>query len=196
MRPSNPAALAVTVLLVAAPTAAAKEITGGRVCGADGCTATGRLGIEGLSLTPPGEDVPAAQPWYRIRLRMGEGKDVLHTYKVLWAPRERIIAYDETNPRWFAAPPVAVRIARRITRGVKPFSSGTMPMHLPPVQAGEVIGPVTSAASDKAVGDHGGAPWGPGGAAAAGVLVAGLGLRRYRSRRANARSASTPMPPT
>jgi hypothetical protein len=190
MRPTV-SALILALALVMAPTAAAKEIQGGSVCGADGCRATGALPFEAIGLSPPGTDLPTPEPWYRIRLRMGAGDQVLQRIRVLWAPKQKLIAYDERNPRWFPAPAVAVRIARRITRGVEPFPAATMPMHFVPVRVDEVIGPVRRPATVSADAG-GGAPWAPIAAAALAALAAGLGAARYRSRRAKPRSASAP----
>jgi hypothetical protein len=186
MRLTAAAPLVVAALLAVVPAdAVGKEIHGGRVCGAAGCRATGGLPVEATALTPPGVDVPDLQPWYRIDLRMGDGQRVLQSVRVLWAPRERLVARDEKDPRWFAASPAAARIARRLTRGMKPFPAGTMPLRLPPPRIADVVGPARHDTGD-------GAPWAPGGAAAAVALAAGLGGRRYRSRRAKARTARAP----
>jgi hypothetical protein len=176
------ALLALAVAALATPSAAAKEIQKVRVCGADGCVSAGRLGEAGFALIPPGEATPPMAPWYRLRLGLGDGHRIMHTYKVLWAPRIHLIAEDTKHPQWLPATKKAERVARRITRGVAPLPALQMPLDLPDARPVEVIGPVKAAVRRDDAG--GGPPWVAIPAAALALLTA-TGLFVVRRRRAD-----------
>lgn len=169
------AAVLGAALLVPAP-AAAKEIQHVRACGASGCVGAGPLGPRGFALIPPTAMTPALAPFYRLRLEMD---GVSQRYNVLWAPREHLIAVDEPNPRWLPATPAAERLARHVTRGLRPFRAALMPLSLPnPRLAGTPVTPATRRA--PVTPPAGGPPWVLLAAGIAALAAVGLTVRVLR----------------
>ena len=112
--------VAVAALVLAAP-AAAKVIEEATVCGARGCTKATPGGdahamLEGGALS----DAPAAAPFYRIRLGIGDGSGkVFERFTILYVPSaHKVRAMDG---QWTDTTAAAERALNRVTRGQEPF---------------------------------------------------------------------------
>jgi hypothetical protein len=152
------ASLAVLAAALAAPSAAAKGIEEVKACGAEGCRTVKSVDATAHRLVPPAGG-PGLAPFYRLRIGFGDSGKVFHTVKVLWAPRAGMIANDAPQPQWVFADRAAQRLARRLTRGLRPYPAVDMPVALPPARVDETVSGDGTATTGGGGGGDGGPPW-------------------------------------
>jgi hypothetical protein len=184
---SRIAVLAITAaLLILAPQALAKEITGAKVCGASDCR---DVEAPGLLLALPDTGDPTDPPrnpgggWYRTTVTM-DAEGHRESFAVDAFPRQNLVRVrDDTTAtyRWLPMTSDAARAYRKITFGLdpRPISRLTGFEARPP-----------AAAPDPAPG--GGFPWAWVAAAVSfGAAAAAFAMRRHRGGRFGHPGAAT-----
>lgn len=184
----------VAVLLAAAPAASAKEITGMKICGREGCAALERgVGqrfhntgaLSGAAL----ERDPGRVPYYRLVTLFGDGNGgVAGRVSLAYSPRLRAVLDTQGPGTWSR---VKASVAARLDRsagGLTPLSATQLTTDGAGVREPEVWEPWREAeAADAEADDGGGGVPRPVLAGVPAVLLLGLGVvlvrfgRRERS---------------
>lgn len=151
------AAIATTVL-VAAPSAAAKQLVL-TVCGADECTSAADLPeLRALVSLAPGEERPASEAaFYSGTIRAIGSAGAVRIFR--YVPSEGAMRIDDATPFWIAVPARVRRMLDRTTRGLEPYPAAP------------------SSGGDAFTG------WPALAAAVAALALVGIALRRLRRRR-------------
>jgi len=122
-RSATAAAFSVCLLGVLAPAAAAKELQGATICGAERCVDVPKndLGfelIEGNSYATPPKH---AERFYRVELRIGGGGHH-ETFELVLLPRLAYLSDFGARPNtWLALYDDGARIYRQLTAPLEPF---------------------------------------------------------------------------
>jgi hypothetical protein len=122
MRRIAVSALLAAAVLLPASQATAKELTTLAVCGADGCAGrTDRLGGAdrghgGLLDLGLRVDAPAPEPFVRLRLGIGDGREVFGRDDMAFLPGQGLV--QAADGGWYALPERSVRFFRAMARGV------------------------------------------------------------------------------
>jgi hypothetical protein len=121
-------AIVLAAALAVPATAAAKQVTGATVCGADGCVTTRDAAVlRGLMNGGPPTVPPTAEaPVLRVRAAVSErpGGRVRARFTTWWVPSQRLlIAADGSAMR---LDPLAVRSLVKITHGMAPLPATRM----------------------------------------------------------------------
>jgi hypothetical protein len=115
--------LALVLPLVLAGGAAAKEAVSAKVCGASDCrTVKDRKALLALMHGGVPVDPPDASPFYRAELTVrGDGE--LFTFPVVIVPSKGLLrgGTEAEGYTWMPVPAKAVRVYRRVTRGLEPL---------------------------------------------------------------------------
>ncbi|MDX6720307.1 MAG: hypothetical protein QOJ63_2561 [Solirubrobacteraceae bacterium] len=173
------------VLLLAAP-AVAKEVTGAKVCGADGCRSMPGAGASLLGGGPPRGGPAAAEPFVRVEFSFrGHPQPVRNVF----LPRSGLLLADD-GTTWMH--PLALAELRRQARRVTPFAASELPAPGPapggaaPARAAagpaSASAPPTAAAPPAPAPDAGWEAWWPVLPTAVLALVGGASLARRRRR--------------
>jgi hypothetical protein len=135
------ALVAVVVLLVAAPTAVAKEIAKVEVCGRGDCNVLvpgmGPPGdgikqrdlLELAEVVGPADPPAAASGWFRVRVTMAHDGVDENSWTNAWVPSARLLrARDETGRgyTWFTVPRDTALSFRKVTRMLDPLPAATL----------------------------------------------------------------------
>jgi hypothetical protein len=116
--------LAVALLVLAAPAAAAKEITKAEVCGPDGCSAVADRAIAPvLGNGGPPRTPPIAAPYYDIRLTVSEG-DEDFTFSVVAVPTRHAMRADDGT--WMEMPPDMAALVTKTAAGRRPYPASDL----------------------------------------------------------------------
>jgi hypothetical protein len=156
-------AIVLAAVLAVPAAAAAKQVTGATVCGADGCVRTRDAAVlRGLmNGGPPTVPPTAGAPVLRVRAAVSErpGGRVRARFTTWWVPSQRLlVAADGSSMR---LDPLAVRSLVKITHGMAPLPATRMgraagrsePLAGPPPQIRPAPAPAV------AVSTGGGADW-------------------------------------
>jgi hypothetical protein len=175
-------ALPAVLLLLCAP-AAAKEVTGAAVCGADVCRAMTGVGEELLQGGPPVAAPAQGEPFVWLELRFAAGRET-HSVRNLFMPRSGLLLGDDGRA-WMA--PIELATLRRHAGRVAAFPASRLPAMVPLAPK-----PVPAAAPSPHAADSGDGlrAWWPALPAAALALALGTALAR-RPRRGGATSVTT-----
>jgi hypothetical protein len=119
-------AAAVAALAVLAPAADAKEVMSLQVCVPAGCHRVSDPGSKGPAVI---EGVPAAAPtraapFVRLRVGVGDGKQVMETFTSTFVPRAGLI--QSVDGSWIQPDPDAVATLRDLTRGLELFPASRL----------------------------------------------------------------------
>ena len=172
----------VAVLLAAAPAASAKEITGMKICGREGCAALERgVGqrfhntgaLSGAAL----ERDPGQVPYYRLVMLFGDGNGgVAGRVSLAYSPRLRAVLDTQGPGTWSR---VKDSVAARLDRsagGLTPLSAAQLTTDGAGVREPEVWEPWREAEAADADADDGGGVPRPVLAGVPAVLLLGLGV--------------------
>ena len=177
-RSATAAAFSVCLLGVLAPAAAAKELEGATICGAERCVDVPKndLGfelIEGNSYATPPKH---AERFYRVELRIGGGGHH-ETFELVLLPRRAYLSDFGARPNaWLALYDDGARIYRQLTAPLEPFPAAETARMLAAADSGrdrEPSPPSPPAAASPPLADTG--KDGGDGIAIAGI-VAGVAL--------------------
>ena len=169
------------VLLLCAP-AAAKEVTGATVCGADGCRAMDGVGEELLQGGPPVDAPAQGEPFVRLVFRFAAGRET-HRVRNIFMPRSGLLLGDDGRT-WLQ--PMEVATLRRHAATVAPFPASRLPAMVPLApEPAPAAAPSRAARSGDGLGT-----WWPVLPAAALALAVGTALAR-RPRRGGPRGVTT-----
>jgi LPXTG-motif cell wall-anchored protein len=171
--------LVLVLSLMLATGASAKEITAAKVCGVEGCHATkDRAMLEAFMEGGPSTLPPNPSPWYRVRVSMDEGSEG-HWFSMVVVPSASMIRGSDDSGgymSWVRITPEALRVYRKLARGLTPFPAAKLTglePKAPKAQVDEVIRP------PRDDGDSSPLPWIGGGIA----LLAAGGVVLVRRRR-------------
>ena len=164
-------AIALPAVLLVCSAAAAKEITGAAVCGADGCRSIDGAGHSMLEGGPPTGAPSQSEPFVRIAFQIGDGSGYSERLSNIFLPRSGLLLADD-GTTWMR--PTELAAMREHARRVTPFAADSLPASAP-------LAPRTSAPAPVSAGD-GIEAWWPVLPAAVLVLAVGAALaRRARS---------------
>jgi hypothetical protein len=185
-RPILTAVLVSIVLLVAAPAAAAKNVTSMRVCGPDRCAEIGKAAAQrfhdagGIEVHELGRRLGRVA-FYRVTTFFGAGQDdrAAH-FSQAYAPSAKAVLPLDTAAAggWMRVSDRAARRLERTTRGIEPFPARRFASV---AHAGDSLPPAVYQPAPAAAGNERGIPLLAGVPAAA--LLLGLGLVVWRRRR-------------
>jgi hypothetical protein len=119
--------------LVAAPTAAAKEITKVKVCGLDACVTTRDHAILNGLMNGGDPTVPPPMRGGVVSLRgtvTHEGETIGRTTSY-WAPELRLLVAEDGT--WMPLPARSTAALERVARGLEPLPPETIGLHAQPV---------------------------------------------------------------
>jgi hypothetical protein len=169
------------VLLLAAPAAApAKEVTGGEVCGTDGCRSIASPRITLLEGGPPVSGPAAREPFVRVRLRIGVPGHS-EPVRMLFLPRSGLVLAGD-GATWMR--PGALAELHALARRVAPFPARSLPASAP-------LAPSVAATAHPGR-DDGWKAWWAVGPAALVVLAGGVMIARRRRVATGARAGASP----
>lgn len=182
-------ALAAVSVLVLAPDAAAKGIERATICGIDACVTADQddIGSTWLGDGSPRPSPSKAQPWYRAKLEMGDGRPggrIFETFTVdVVLEADAIRSRDELGGSTWSSMSGAQRaVYRRLTAGLRPFPADQLKgVSNPSVPAANQAPPEPPAAPAE---DDNGFPWliVLGGVAALAAIALAFGLARRQAR--------------
>ncbi len=164
-------------LFVSAP-AIAKEVTGGTVCGDDGCRSIQAVDETMLDGGPPAAAPARSEPFVRLEFRFAHGPGPDARVGSLFLPRSGLMLGDD-GVTWMR--PIALATLREQARRVTPFPADSLPARAP-------LAPPAPAPAPSSTGE-GVTAWWPVLPAALLVLGSGAALAR-RSRSGGATGAT------
>jgi hypothetical protein len=174
----------LAVLLLAAPTAIAKEVEKVTVCGAAGCVDRTDRADESVVGTGGPIDPPSTKSdWYDIRMAIGDGERVVDTFPIVYVPAQSAIrSQDEHgNPAWYTAGDAPA--LDRLVEGITPRPARTL--DLSGVRLEEPTARVDQTFAPTPPDDGAGFPW-----LVLLVLVLPAGVLIYRRSRTPGTSAA------
>jgi hypothetical protein len=175
--------IVLTLSLVPAGAALAKEPVAAKVCGPSDChTTKDRDALEALVGGGPPTDPPKRDGgWYSLLVTIQTGPDQFDRFTMAIVPSEGLLRAGNATDgyAWMSATAAGEREYRRITRGLTPFAPGALKgVGAPEARVDEVVLPPKEARPDG--GGSSPLPWIAGGVAlllaAAGLLIRRRGL--------------------
>lgn len=123
-------ALPAVLLLCAPAAAAAKEVTGATVCGADACRSMDGAGEALLQGGPPTHGPTQSEPFVRMEFEIAAGRETDRVRNV-FLPRSGLLLGDD-GTTWLR--PTELAALREHARRVTPFAADRLPATVPLAQ--------------------------------------------------------------